>query len=371
MRRSWSALSIIGVFAFAQTASAEMTPRDIYKTYGKAVVLVFATDGSAQGSAGTGSIITKDGEIITNAHVVSKKGRTYKRIFVYLKPERLTGSMKDDLKERLEVSLIDINHDLDLALLKMKRPPAGLTVLPVGSPDAVDIGEPVVAIGHPETAGLWTMTKGMISSVVKDFQGVQGKDIFQTDASINRGNSGGPLINSHGQLVGVNTSISRRAQDGLAITGINFSLKSSVPMKWLQGRDLLALNYAPTPAPGAGTAVASAKPPPAEPKAYTIKGDTGEAIAVVEPETKEEVADVSWGQPGETQTVSGKRRVPKSKRRKAQIITKRRPYKMDPFVAERVREIKAMEHMMDDMRGRIDKKLGKKSRRNSAFDELD
>src|SRR5207244_3460950 len=98
-------------------------------------------------------------------------------------------SMQDDLKQRFEAQIVDIDPDLDLALVKMKAPPSDLVTLPVGDPEDAEIGEPVVAIGHPETAGLWTMTQGVISSVVKDFQGVKGKDIFQTDAAINRGNS--------------------------------------------------------------------------------------------------------------------------------------------------------------------------------------
>ena len=64
--------------SFSTTASArDLNPREIYKVYSKAVVLIFATDGSAQGSAGTGSIISKDGQVITNAHVVPKDGTPF------------------------------------------------------------------------------------------------------------------------------------------------------------------------------------------------------------------------------------------------------------------------------------------------------
>ena len=71
-------LSLAASSAFAEG----MSPRQIYKSTAKGVVLVFGTDGSAQGSAGTGSVITKDGQIITNAHVVAKEGRPFKRLFV-------------------------------------------------------------------------------------------------------------------------------------------------------------------------------------------------------------------------------------------------------------------------------------------------
>lgn len=382
--KRWSAVATLSValsvLVFGATALAQpnkLSPRDIYKSYGPAVVLVFATDGSAQGSAGTGSVITADGQVITNAHVIANEGRPYKKLFVYFKPEKLTGSMKDDLQHRYEAQLVDLDKDLDLALLKIKAPPKGMVIMPVADPDNVEIGDPVVAIGHPETAGLWTMTTGMVSSVVKDFQGVPGKDIFQTDASINRGNSGGPLINEFGQMIGINTSISRRAADGLAITGINFSLKSSVPVKWLAKRDLLAVAYAPAGLPDTAVAVADTKPPRSDAedrRSYTVKTDDGEsAVVVVEPEeADEEVADISWSEAASTHTVSSKTKTPRGKRppkkteekkSAAKIITKRRPYDLDRFVSARVKEIKALEKDIDDMSREIDRRKGTSTKR--------
>lgn len=358
-------------------AAGELTPRDIYKTHGKAVVLVFATDGSAQGSAGTGSIITSDGQIVTNAHVVAKDGRAYKKLFVYLKPDKLTGSMQDDLKDRFEAQVVDIDHELDLALLKMKAPPANLPVISFADPDSVDIGDPVVAIGHPETGGLWTMTTGIVSSVVKDFQGIRGKDVFQTEASINRGNSGGPLLNVYGQMVGINTSISRRAADGLAITAINFSLKSSVPVKWMQRKDLVAVSYAKTGPGLPATALASAdapKPAQEAAKPEVVKSDDGSAVVVVEPEEGEEVADVSWQEATAPSNVSGSIKVTgkpgkagqaaAKQEPEAKILTERRPYKLEPFVAARIKEIKALEQDMDSARKRLDQK--RKTKRPSG-----
>ena len=264
MLRNVMSLGLFGAIVFSVSNADALTPREIYKTQGKGVVLVFGTDGSAQGSAGTGSVITSDGQVITNAHVVAKQGKPYKRLFVYLKPDKLQGSMRDDLKRRYEAKLIDIDHKLDLALLKMKSPPADLTVIQFADPQDVEIGMPVVAIGHPETGGLWTLTTGYVSSVVKDFQGVSGKDVFQTEASINRGNSGGPLLNEHGHMVGINTCISRRAADGLAITDINFSLKASVPVKWMKRQDLMTLAYAKTGDMGNAVAQADTKPKKAD-----------------------------------------------------------------------------------------------------------
>jgi serine protease Do len=391
-----AALAItLGTSLAATAANPPLTPREIYKTYGKGVVLVFATDGSAQGSAGTGSVITEDGQVITNAHVVSKDGRPYKKLFVYLKPDKLQGSMQQDLKLRFAATLMDLNPELDLALLKIVEPPKDLTVIQFVDPDEVEIGEPVVAIGHPETGGLWTLTTGSISSVIADFQGVTGKHVFQTEASVNRGNSGGPLLNAYGHMVGINTCISRKAADGLAITDINFSLKSSVAVDWLANRKLMNLAYvAPDYLPDAlrgaavaGTTVAMAetKPetrPETKPNPTTVSqgangqekyevdsGDGKTLVVVVEPEKGQEVADdpefaqaaqdtetVSRNMKGANTAKPGKAAADKAK---AKHLTKARPYKMDQFVSERVKEMRKMEKMMDDMSDTIQRKTGK------------
>ena len=96
------------------------------------------------------------------------------------------------------------------------------------------VGDPVLAIGHPESGGLWSLTSGRIGSVIKNQSGIRGKHVFQTETSLNRGNSGGPLLDGNGEMVGVNTNISRRSSDGLAITGINFAVQSNVVRSWLE-----------------------------------------------------------------------------------------------------------------------------------------
>ncbi len=92
----------------------------------------------------------------------------------------------------------------------------------------------MLAIGHPESGGLWSLTSGRIGSVIKNQSGIRGKHVFQTETSLNRGNSGGPLLDGNGEMVGVNTNISRRSSDGLAITGINFAVQSNVVRGWLE-----------------------------------------------------------------------------------------------------------------------------------------
>lgn len=372
---STAVMALVAVFCLSKDAwGRPLSPREIYKTYGNAVVLVFATDGSQQGSAGSGSVIAANGQVVTNAHVVAKGNRPYKKLFVYLKPKKISGSMKDDLKHRYRATLVDMDSKLDLALLKIVDPPENLMVMDFANPAEVEIGEPVVAIGHPETGGLWTLTSGSVSSVVKDFQGIKGKDVFQTEASVNRGNSGGPLINAYGQMVGINTSISRKANDGLAITDINFSLKSSVAVDWMRRRQLMDLAYAPPAAvrPEVLAALAPSKPVvvadsgqgPA--KTVTDKA-SGTKIAVVEPSRGQDVAE----DPGFSQAASADAQVSRGmagrgKKAAPKQLTRRRPYRMNRFVAARLREIRALERDMESMSQEIERRFGKGKRPSGA-----
>src|SRR5207244_7265729 len=97
---------------------------------------------------------------------------------------------------------------------------------------------------------------GVMSAEVDNFNVVQGKQVFQSETGLNRGNSGGPLLDGEGRMIGVNTAIARVASDGLPITSISFSLKSSVAIQWLreQGVGVQA---------GPGTPLATGHMPPA------------------------------------------------------------------------------------------------------------
>ena len=313
-------------------AAGAYTPKEIYETVGPGVVLVLASDDGRLGSGGTGSIIRADGLVITNAHVVINKetNRPYRRVSLFLKPDRVTGNMDTDLARRVEAKLVAYDASLDMALLRMENPPSGLTVVALGNPEDVSIGDPVVAIGHPETGGLWTLTTGTISAEMENFNGVQGKDIFQTETSLNRGNSGGPLLDGQGAMVGVNTMISRKASDGLTITSINFALKSSVAQHWLASQGV-TVAYQPgsnPPTASAGTAprpVEKAEaPPPSLPPA---------AAAPVTPVQK------PAGEPVKPPAKKEEPPAPKT-------LTEKRPYNLDRLIADRMKE---MEDMMEEM----------------------
>jgi serine protease Do len=132
---------------------------------------------------------------------------------------------------------------MDLALLKLAAVPASLPALELGDPDRVKIGERVVAIGHPEQGGLWTLTTGVVSAEFDDYGNTKGKHVFQTETGLNRGNSGGPLLDAQGRIIGVNMAIARLASDGVPIMSISFALKSSVAREWLREQGV-AVEYA-------------------------------------------------------------------------------------------------------------------------------
>ena len=268
-------------------ASAKKGPalsaKDLYKKLAPAVVAVRARSVEGGASFGTGSAVSvKPWRVLTNAHVIwnKAKDKPHESVTVFFKPARLTGDRAKDLKGGLTAKVVRFDRAKDLALLELASGPEGLEPVALGDAASVEIGDPVFAIGHPEEGGLWTLTQGVISTVKADLGGVKGKDAFQTDASINRGNSGGPLLDAQGRQIGVNTMIARRAKDGLAITAVNFSLKSSFVDAWLKS-------------PESADSAAAAESPAAEAsvsEASTEDGD-GSILTVSRPYDLDELAN--------------------------------------------------------------------------------
>ena len=153
--------------------------------------------------AGTGFIVSSDGMILTNKHVVADADADY------------TVLLNDGTQ--LEASIIDTDPFNDLALIKIEG--ENFSVLGLGDSDVLKVGQTVIAIGN--TLGEYnnSVTRGIISGLSRTViaggssgQSETLEDIIQTDAAINFGNSGGPLINLAGQVIGVNTAISREGQ---------------------------------------------------------------------------------------------------------------------------------------------------------------
>lgn len=257
------------------STAGDMSSQDVYQKAGRAVVLIMSSDADSRGEFGTGSVINDAGQILTNAHIVIRESTSepYAKIQIHFKPDQITGDSGKDLASPYEARVAAFDRSLDLALLELVQRPEALSVLALGDSDAVAAGDPVLAIGHPEQGGLWTLTQGVISTVVSDMGGVKGKDAFQTDASINRGNSGGPLIDRRGALIGVNTSMARQATDGMAITSVNFSVKSNVVKGWLasagHGGHYTEPDREPGPPPAAAQPPAPSPEPPTQPAFLT------------------------------------------------------------------------------------------------------
>lgn len=152
---------------------------------------------------GTGFIIREDGLIVTNAHVISGAD--------IIEVQLTEGSDK-----QYKAELIGSDQRTDIALIKIK-PDTKLAAVSLGSSKDLEVGEWVAAFGNPYGHG-HTMTKGIISSKGRAIQEINKFPLLQTDASINPGNSGGPLVNSKGQVIGVNSAIDARAQ------GIGFAI---------------------------------------------------------------------------------------------------------------------------------------------------
>ncbi|NOX21245.1 MAG: DegQ family serine endoprotease [Nitrospirae bacterium] len=159
-------------------------------------------------SLGSGVIISQDGYIITNHHVIEQADEI-----------RVTLYDRRSFKARV----VGADPKTDIALIKIKE--SGLPTIPWGNSDTLSVGEFVLAIGNP--FGLsHTVTMGIVSAVGRANVGIADyEDFIQTDAAINPGNSGGPLVNTKGELVGINTAIFSRSG---GYQGIGFAVPSNM-----------------------------------------------------------------------------------------------------------------------------------------------
>lgn len=163
---------------------------------------------SPRAGVGSGFIISESGDVVTNHHVVA--GAT-----------EVTVTLSDGTK--LEAEVIGSDPMTDIALLRVESD-APLPALAFGASDVMRAGDQVFAIGNPFGLG-GTVTSGIVSATSRNINSGPFDDFIQTDAAINRGNSGGPLFNADGEVIGVNTSIF--SPDGGSV-GIGFAVPSDL-----------------------------------------------------------------------------------------------------------------------------------------------
>jgi len=160
-------------------------------------------------SLGSGFIIDEAGIVVTNFHVIENA-------------EEITVTLADETVFTAEV--LGQDQKTDIAVLKIDPGDTDLTAVPFGDSDSLRVGDWVLAIGNPFGLG-GTVTAGIVSARGRDIGNGPYDDFIQTDASINRGNSGGPLFNVEGEVIGINTAIF--SQTGGSV-GIGFAISSNL-----------------------------------------------------------------------------------------------------------------------------------------------
>ena len=239
LRADAGTTTVSGAPASFSTTSG-LTPQQIYEQNLGSVVEVKSTFagsydvfGQPTGGGtgiGTGFVVSKDGHILTNAHVVSESGQTANQVTVTFK-----GSGEQTTE--VAATIVGVDETTDVALLKVDPGQAPtLTPVKLGDSSKVAVGESVVAIGNP--LGLdFTLTTGVVSAVGREIQSPNGATItnaIQTDASINPGNSGGPLFDASGAVIGINEQIASQSggNDGIGFAvPINTAVKVMEQMK--------------------------------------------------------------------------------------------------------------------------------------------
>jgi S1-C subfamily serine protease len=228
-----------------QSAGAEgerrtsFDPRRIYKDEAPGVVTVVSLFGSQgldsiigggggdQGGVGSGFVVSRDGEIATNAHVVTTgEGNEIKRA------NQLYVEFADG--NQVEAKIVGYDPNADIALIKVD--PQGLTLrpLPLAKGSEVQVGTPVAAIGSP-FGEKQSLSVGVVSAVdraIGSLTEFQISGAIQTDAAINPGNSGGPLVDGRGRVIGINQQIKSRSGGG---EGVGFAVPAPVVKRSLDG----------------------------------------------------------------------------------------------------------------------------------------
>lgn len=177
---------------------------------------IFYNNQSVATASGSGVIISEDGYVLTNNHVVNSSSSS--SYYELGKANKITVSLYNDDTE-YEAEIVGTDEQTDLAVIKIDKD--GLTAAELGDSSSVKVGEFCMAIGNPLGLGS-TVTDGIVSAVDREVTDEDGNTYvaIQTNAAINSGNSGGALVNSQGQVIGINTL--KIAGDG--VEGVGFAI---------------------------------------------------------------------------------------------------------------------------------------------------
>jgi putative serine protease PepD len=213
---------------------AERRVVDVYARVAPAVVNIttktlrrsFFFDVVPEEGAGSGFVLDKAGHILTNYHVINGA-------------EHIEVSFSD--QSVVDAQVIGADPRNDIAVLKVAADPALLAPVTLGDSSSLQVGQRAIAIGNPFGQFGLTLTTGVISALNRSLEGTDGRTItgvIQTDAAINRGNSGGPLLDSSGRVIGINSAI-------FSPTGTNAGVGFAVPIDKVKRLlpDLLALGH--------------------------------------------------------------------------------------------------------------------------------
>ena len=226
--------------AFASlTAAPTTTAAAIYASDAQGVVSVRATSTPSEGGegplggeqsaarvdTGSGIVLNGGGEILTNDHVVDGAGS-------------ITVSLDGSSSRRRRARVVGQSRSLDLAVLRIDTTGLHLHPLRIAASSGVQVGDPAYAIGNP--FGLdWTLTTGIISALNRQIKAPDGsaiEHVLQTDAALNPGNSGGPLIDAAGSVIGVNSQIasaSTPTSGQAGSNGVGFAISSNTVRGYL------------------------------------------------------------------------------------------------------------------------------------------
>lgn len=211
MRKFLSVLAVELILALPTQAEQRLL-EDVIDEVNPAVVSIAVDVSEDEQALGAGIIISADGYVVTNAHVMENA-------------KKITLQIPNG--ETFAANLVGIDEKTDIALLKVKNP-LNLEAGHFGDSDAIRVGNQVFAIGNPFGLGN-SVSLGIISAKERDIDKGPYDNFLQTDAAINQGNSGGPLFNMDGKIIGMSTAIF--SEDGKN-TGVGFATPSNV-VKWV------------------------------------------------------------------------------------------------------------------------------------------